>query len=136
MGGVLLVKGERDGDNAKIVLDALPSKYDFPALASSLEKVLSSGDYTINNITGVDDEVNQQTNETDTAPVEIPFQVGASGSYASIQKLVDSLERSIRPFSVTKITFSGDDGELQAQVDAKTFYLPEKTLKITTKEVK
>src|SRR5574338_279847 len=32
-------KGERDGDNAKIVLDALPSVYDFPGLTSSLEKI-------------------------------------------------------------------------------------------------
>src|SRR5690348_7198228 len=31
--------GAKDGDNSKIVLDALPSKYDFPALATSLEKL-------------------------------------------------------------------------------------------------
>lgn len=136
IGGSSTGKGERDGDNAKIVLDALPSKYDFPALATSLEKLLSSGNYQIDNITGVDDEVNQQANQGGTTPVEIPFQIGATGSYANIQKLVDSLERSIRPFSVTKITFSGSDGDLQAQVDAKSFYLPEKALKITTKEVK
>ena len=31
--------GDRDGDNGKIILDALPSQYDFPALATSLEKI-------------------------------------------------------------------------------------------------
>lgn len=136
IGGNPAGKGDRDGDNAKIVLDALPSKYDFPALATSLEKILKSGDYTIDNITGTDDEINQLASTDATTPVEIPFQIGASGSYASMQKLVDSLERSIRPFTITKITFSGSDKDLQTQVSAKTYYLPEKNLNIGTKEVK
>lgn len=136
IGGNPTGKGDKDGDNAKLVLDALPSKYDFPALATSLEKLLTSGDYTIDNITGTDDEANQQAALGQKQPVEIPFQIGASGSYANVQKLVSSLEKSIRPFSVTRISFNGDDSELQVQVDAKTFYLPEKTLNITTKEVK
>lgn len=136
IGGSSTGKGDRDGDNAKIVLDALPSKYDFPALATSLEKILQSGDYQIDSITGTDDEANQQANQTTNAPVEIPFQIGATGNYASIQKLVESLERSVRPFTITKISFTGGDSDLKAQIDAKTYYLPAKTLKITTKEVK
>src|SRR3990167_8406620 len=31
-----------DGDNARLVLDALPSKYDFPALISSVSKILTN----------------------------------------------------------------------------------------------
>lgn len=136
IGGNSAGKGERDGDNAKIVLDALPSKYDFPALATSLEKLLTSGNYTIENITGTDDEANQQNVVGQVTPVEIPFQIGASATYSSVQELIDSLERSIRPFSISKITFSGDDSDLQVQISAKTYYLPEKTLNIGTKEVK
>src|SRR5689334_22008086 len=45
IGGNPSGSGERDGDNARIVLDALPSKYDFPALAASLEKILGGGGY-------------------------------------------------------------------------------------------
>lgn len=137
IGGSPSGKGDRDGDNAKIVLDALPSKYDFPALASSIEKLLQSGDYTIENITGTDDEANQQAAQTQAnTPVEIPFQIGASGSYPNIQKLVSSLELSIRPFTITKVTFTGEDNKLQTQINGKSYYLPEKNLKITTKEVK
>lgn len=51
--------GERDGDNGRIVLDALPSKYDFPALASSLEKILVDRNYGITRITGTDNEVSE-----------------------------------------------------------------------------
>ena len=41
LGGNPTGTGDQDGDNAKIVLDALPSKYDFPALTTSLEKLIS-----------------------------------------------------------------------------------------------
>jgi hypothetical protein len=62
LGGDPRGAGEKDGDNARIVLDALPSKYDFPALATSLEKLLTNGGYKIESIAGSDDELNQQTN--------------------------------------------------------------------------
>lgn len=60
-------QGERDGDNAQIILDALPSTYDFPALASSLEKILVDRNYTIESITGTDDEVNQNNKPEEDA---------------------------------------------------------------------
>ncbi len=54
--------GEKDGDNPRIVLDALPSKYDFPALATSLEKLLTDRNYKVDGITGTDEEIAQQSN--------------------------------------------------------------------------
>ena len=50
---------DRDGDNARIVLDALPSKYDFPALTSSLDQLLRGNGLTVVSIDGKDDEVTQ-----------------------------------------------------------------------------
>ena len=41
IGGNPSGSGPNDGDNGKIVLDALPGQYDFPALATSLTKLLS-----------------------------------------------------------------------------------------------
>src|SRR5690349_20533365 len=35
-----------DGDNARLVLDALPSNYDFPALITSLTKIMSRNGIT------------------------------------------------------------------------------------------
>ncbi len=129
--------GEKDGDNGKIVLDALPSKYDFPALTTSLEKILSGGGYKIESITGLDDEVNQQNTASPTPqPIEMPFQMTVSGNYASIQSLIGTLEHSIRPFQIQKIEFSGGNADLHTTISAKTFYQPEKSLTITTKEIK
>lgn len=128
--------GDRDGDNAKIVLDALPSKYDFPALATSLEKILSDKNYKIDAITGTDDELNQSSKSDAKLPIDMPFEIAISGNFASIESLVDVLQRSIRPIYISKIGLSGSDNQLTIRINAKTYYQPEKTISITTKVVK
>lgn len=138
IGGNPVGVGDRDGDNAKIVLDALPSQYDFPALATSLEKLLTSPNYKIESIVGIDDELNQQKNpETPTpVPVDMPFEISVTGTYAAIQELVATLQKSIRPFQLQAIKLTGKDSELKAEITAKTFYQPEKSLTIKTEEIK
>ncbi len=129
--------GDRDGDNAKIVLDALPSKYDFPALATSVEKILKDKNYAIDTIVGTDDELNQsgQTDQA-TQPVEMPFEATITGNFDSAQGFMDILQRSIRPIQIVKVEFSGADNTLKVHVTAKSFYQPQKTVKITKKDVK
>lgn len=132
--------GERDGPNSRIILDALPSKYDFPALVTSLDKILTSGGYKIISIGGADEEVNQSQVASGSAessqPIEMNFNLIAGGSYLSVQKLITDFERSIRPFNVTYIEFSGNDAEMRVSMEAKTYYQPEKNLQIKTKVVK
>lgn len=138
IGGNPTGTGEKDGDNARIVLDALPSKYDFPALASSLEKILLDKKFKIDGITGTDDEIAQSAvaDSGDPKPIDIPFQVSVNGSYASIQDLVSVFERSIRPINLQKISFSGGSGSMQVSFDAKTYFQPEKSLNIKMEDVK
>jgi hypothetical protein len=137
IGGSTAGTGERDGDNAKIVLDALPSKYDFPALTTSLEKILTQGNFKINNISGIDDEVGQGAKQSSTPElIEIPFTFSVSGNYDSLNSLIQTLENSIRPIKIDKLKFSIQSSEIQMDIDAKTFYQSEKTFTITTKEVR
>ena len=138
LGGNPKGAGNKDGDNARLILDALPSQYDFPALVSSLDVILSDPVYKAGSIAGVDDEINQAKGAAtaDSKPIEIPFQISASGSYGAAQKLVTTLETSIRPFPVQSIELSGHDSEMQIRISAKTYYLPQKSLKIRTEEVK
>lgn len=148
IGGSTKGTGDRDGDNAKIVLDALPSKYDFPALATSLEKILSDKQYAVGTISGTDDELAQSgvpSEEADAAvvkdatkvePVAIPFSIGVTGTYASLQGLLKTLEKSIRPIQVTSVLVTGDDSSLQIEVTANTYYQSEKVYSISTKDVK
>ncbi len=130
--------GDRDGDNAKIILDALPSKYDFPALTTSLEKILTDKSFKIESITGVDEEISQSDTAASSSPqpVEMPFQVTVTGNYDSIQNLLGVFEHSIRPINITSISLSGENGSMRLGFNAKTYYQPEKTLNITKKAVR
>jgi len=138
LGGSTKGKGEKDGDNSKLVLDALPSKYDFPALTTSLEKVITDQNLNIMGISGTDQEADQASKQIspDPEPVEMPFQVQVSGSYTSVQSLVGVLLRSIRPFQIQTIELSGDESSMTAIINARTFFQPEKSLEIKEEVVK
>lgn len=128
---------DRDGSNAKIILDALPSKYDFPALTSSLEKFAALQSLEIQGITGTDDEVAQSSQQSSPTPqlVPIDFQLDTRGSYAQIQGLFDMFNKSIRPIQVQKVTINSNDGAVSASVTAQTFYQPEKKIELRKKVV-
>ncbi len=137
IGGTTSGSGDRDGDNAKIILDALPSKYDYPAVVTSLEKILKQGNFKINSITGTDDSLSQKEETTDTPKVvEMPFSMDITGNADTLKSLLDTFQRSIRPIHVVKMTLSGKDASLSANITAKTYYQPSKTMTITTKEIR
>lgn len=138
IGGNPTGSGDKDGDNAKIVLDALPSQYDFPALTSSLEKMLSQNNYKINSITGTDDEVNQQKSDSSTnpKPIEIPFTVSVTSNVNGVKDLFGLLERSIRPIKVQTAEISGSNSQLTVNITAVTYYQPARSLNIQTEVVK
>lgn len=139
IGGNAAGNGERDGDNARIILDALPSKYDFPALATSLEKLTNGQGLAIESIVGIDDELNQSaTAESPTPqPIEMPYKLSVKGDYASAQKLIGVFERSIRPFVVNELVLSANDGgTVQMTMDAKSYYQPEKSLQFKKEVIK
>jgi hypothetical protein len=132
LGGNPQGNGSNDGDNAKIVLDALPSKYDFPALATSLEKIMSGQNVKIDNISGNDDEVNQ-TNQTSPNPVAvpIPFQISATGNYKAIRSLIDDFGRSVRPIQILRFQLGGGAENMTIHLEAQTYYQPSKNFNIT-----
>lgn len=138
LGGQAGGTGERDGDNAKLVLDALPSKYDFPALTTSLEKVITDQNLGILAIAGTDQEIDEADNQTspNPQPVPMPFQLQVTGSYTSVQGLIDVLLRSIRPFQIGTIELSGDENSMTTSISAQTYYQPEKSLDITQETIR
>ncbi len=139
LGGSRTGAGELDGANGRIVLDALPSKYDFPALTSSLEKILLTRKATIESITGFDDESAQSTAAQSTptsTSTPITFTLGTSTSYAGSRDIINDLQRSIRPFVIQQLQLSGKDAEMSMTITAETYYQPTKSLGVTFKEVK
>lgn len=137
LGGNTVGKNPLDGDNPKIVLDALPSKYDFPGLISGLGKLLAQGGYKADAIGGTDDELAQQNSGTENPqPVEVPFPLTITTTYDGARNLLVDLERSIRPIYVNQATFTASGSNVIVSLSAKTYYLPEKTLKIGSKVIK
>ncbi|MDB5166061.1 MAG: hypothetical protein JWM37_133 [Candidatus Saccharibacteria bacterium] len=139
LGGSSAGTGPLDGVNSKIVLDALPSSYDFPALANSVEKLVVAQNLQIDNITGTDDQVNQAQNQSSSTPTPqpIPFAVTVTGPYTNVQAMIGSFEHSIRPIQVQSLTFTASEsGNIVMLINAQTFYQPAKSLNISTKVIK
>lgn len=139
IGGTSTGTGDRDGTNSKLILDALPSSYDFPALASSVEKILSNAGLKVNSITGTDDQIAQQSNalSPNPQPVEMPFtfSVDVQGTDAAY-KLMKLLEQSIRPIQVDKVTLSGEKDKQSVIIEAHTYYQPGRSVDIKKQALK
>jgi hypothetical protein len=139
LGGSKDGSGPLDGSNARVTLDALPSKYDFPALTTSLEKLLVSRSFKIQGITGTDDEANQSNVDVTTGkpePQPMEFGITASSNYTGVQSLIKDFEHSIRPFKMVSMTLTGSDTDLKLDTTIDTYYQPAKTLNIQQEVVK
>ena len=138
IGGVAQGTGDRDGDNAKIILDALPSKYDFPALATSITKITQGKGFEFGGMVGKDDELAQisKSESITPVPISIPFDVQAKfNTIADIDKMLEIFENSIRPIKINSITLQATQGASMS-VKAETYYQPTKKLGVTEEVVK
>ena len=125
-----------NGDNGRIVLDALPTTYDFPALLTSLSNLMSKDNVGTPSIGGTDTSstANNQPS-SNPQPTEIDFTIGGNTTYQGAQTLVKDLERSVRPFKVTKLSLSGSESNLSLSLSVATYYQPAKTLNLTTEGI-
>lgn len=138
IGGDPAGKGDRDGDNGKIVLDALPSKYDYPALTSSMEKLIASQGLQVTSITGTDDEATEGASgaSTNPEPKEMPVSLDVKGPYDNVQKAIGMFELSIRPIRVKTFTLSGTNSEIEAKMVLVSYYQQARSLKVEKKGIK
>lgn len=139
LGGNSSGSGDNDGSNAKIILDALPSAYDFPALTSSLEKILADSHLNVSELTGTDDQLNQEghTSSPNPIPVTMPFSFSViNANYTSVEQLIDKLQKSVRPIQIDSITLAGAANDMTVSIKAHTYYQPAKSLTISKQVVK
>lgn len=136
LGGNARGAGDKDGENPRVVLDALPSVYDFPGLTSSLEKVFKP--HGLTSITGTDDEVAQAAVEVSSTPqpVEVPFTLTVKGNTQSSKSALQLLERSIRPLQVQKLKIASESNQVELTVTGKTYFQPKKIFDVRTEVVK
>lgn len=121
---------DRSGTNADLVLDALPNKNDFPALATSLENLLRPyGLQSLSGGGGMDGDVSV------TVQTEMPFVAEMQTSFTDSKELYSVLLKSIRPIKVKTIEIAGNNSSMNVTVSASSYYEPEVGLQITEAEV-
>lgn len=126
-----------DGTNGRIVLDALPTTYDFPALLTSIQKVVTA-DGIGGPAIGGSDQSSTATNTPSAKPqpVKIDLSLSGSATYTGVQSLIKDLERSIRPFDITKLTLSGNESSMVVSLHFSTYYQPAKSLTVNSMEIR
>lgn len=125
-----------DGDNARLVLDALPSKYDFPALISSVSKIISLNQITNPGIAGSDQTATIDSSPlANPQPVQIPLSISGLTTYNGAENMIRDFERSTRPFDITKLQISGPSGSLSISASLNTYFQPAKVLSTGLQEV-
>lgn len=122
------------GDNSKIILDALPSSYDFPELVTSLQNLLTSQSVSINSISGIDQSATVNTSSASVV-TSIPFQISVTGTYSNIQNLITAMQNTIRPIDILSIDLSGDQSSISATISAQTYFQPGIKFKINKETV-
>jgi hypothetical protein len=138
IGGSVSGSTDKDGDNAKIVLDALPSTYDAPALASSLEKLMNGRGVKIDSISVTDDPTTNSDQPQDNPQSKaVQFSFSGTSNYQLSKALLQDFEHSIRPFDLNTLEIDGSDNNLKLTVGMTTYFQPAKSLDLKpTKEVK
>ncbi len=121
--------------NTKVILDALPSKEDKAALATSLQQaILARTNVTIKSIDLFTNSVaateldTQSATATSPDVVSIVFTFEIEGSYDQIQSTIVDIERTILPIKLTSLTLKGNNERMTATFSAETYYQPVKTI--------
>ncbi len=121
--------------NSKIILHALPPNYDYAALASSMESLAQRANVNFSGSVGADDSANSIPNSNTSAPVEIPISLRVKGGYDRITSYIQLLETSIRPISIKNVTYSGTNTDLEASIQAVTYYQPTRNLDVSRSKI-
>lgn len=130
-----LIPAQGEKNNSSIVLDALPSKYDFPALATSMESIAKKSGLRLDSFSGQDQTASAVQSAAEPSPVEIPFSLVLIGPYEDIQDFTNQVQTSIRTLTVDRVKLSGSDESIRAEVDIRAFYQPSVSLDIETQVV-
>ncbi len=139
IGGQINSSANNGGNNSKIILDALPPGYDFPALVSSIEGILTNQGLDITGISGTDNQLTEQSNTSspNPTPVSMPFSFTISNvNYQQIGSLLNDLQKSVRPIAIDNISVNGGGNNINLTIEAHTYFQPAKSLGITEQAIK
>ncbi len=126
---------EAGDTKSETILDALPSKYDFPALATTMESLVQRSGLVLESFSGDDEEESAIQSQTQPRPVEIEFTLQVSGSYEDVKKLISNMENTIRPMKIVSMEMKGVDSNMNVSIKTITYYQPATSLEVETRTV-
>ena len=124
IGGKLIPAQPDDKTNSELILDALPSAYDFPELATTMNNLAESSGVNLLAFRGSDEGSTAQTSAPNPEPVVIPFTVEVEGTYEDVTRFLLNTESSIRPIRVLSMDLTGSSSKLELVMNAETSYQP------------
>lgn len=143
------VMGPNQTQPIRVVLDALPSEANSPALGSSLQTkflndpALRIESLTVDPVVGVESQtssnVKDASSTASTNANEITFRFAVSvdiNNANALKELLQRLERSIRAVDITSLKIEAQSNRLLLSVEGRAFYEPAKTVQLQEQAVK
>jgi len=133
----------QDSDQAiQVILDALPSEANSPALGASLQTKLLAGieieSLQVDPVVGVEslggDAVEGTVIEGDVSAA-ITFRFTVNGNQEAFRSILSNLERSIRTIAISSVRITSGESADTMTVEARAFYEPSKTIELQDKVV-
>jgi len=138
-----------DSDQAiQVILDALPSEVNSPALGASLQTKLLAGidgltleSLQVDPVQGVESltdgaDTVQDASATGAVDNIITFSFSVSGKPEQLKQVLTNLERSIRTIYVTRLQVENQQDKQIMTVQGRAFYEPVKNVALKNKVVK
>jgi hypothetical protein len=133
----------------RVVLDALPSEANSPALGSSLQAkflndpALRIESLNVDPVAGIESQsannVQDASSTSTTGENQITFRFSVSVDITNanaLKDLLQRLERSIRAIDITSLKVEAQSNRLVLSVEGRAFYEPAKTVQLQEKTVK
>lgn len=141
-------KANPDDETLQVVLDALPSVANSPALGASIQQKLLGG---IDNISidslqpdlvvGIESLTNNSIENASAASSadkqsEITFRFSVTGDYEALEQVLLNLEKSIRTIDVISMTIQSNNGRCSLSVQGRAYYEPERIVELKDKLIR
>lgn len=130
---------KKDGPNPSKVLQALPLETDYSGLGDEYEAMAGAAGARLSNI-AIDTTVSNtgSTGSTSLAPTvantdavqKFRFRISVTGTYESLQKLTQSIEKSLRPTKIESISISGTEPSITADFVITSYFQPRALLEL------
>lgn len=131
------VRNSNNENNLQVILDALPTKADVAATATSIQQVIAAGSgVSLDSLSPPTDADVNAADSSVTGVQPLQFSLVAIGTYQQIQSFLQNLEKTIRPMNIVTLDVSGADASLRANITLNTYYLPTTTVDVKKQGVK